>query len=65
MENPFQRRDLGAFPHESKSADTIANEVSELEKMAGLEEIDPVKVLKDHGGLESNVPINHPYWRKR
>ena len=65
MENPFQRRDLGFFPHESKSDDVKASEINELEKIARLEEVDPVKVLKEHGDLESNIPINHPYWRKR
>jgi hypothetical protein len=61
--NPF-RKSKDPFPHESKSESTIANEVAELEKMSELQEVDPAAVLKEYG-LESNVPINHPYWRVR
>ena len=61
--NPF-RKSKDQFPHESKSQSTIDNEINELEKIAELEEVDPAAVLKEFG-LESNVPINHPYWRSR
>ena len=64
MENPFQKKSLGAFPHESKSKEVIASEVAELEKIAELKEVNPVAVLKEFK-LESNVPINHPYWKAR
>ncbi len=62
MENPFQKRGL-AFPHESKSEMVQQREVDELEKM--LEEVNPSEVLKEHGWLESNIPLNHPYWKVR
>lgn len=28
-------------------------------------ESEEAKILREHGGLESNIPINHPYWRLR
>lgn len=44
-------------------------EVAELERMNSIDEIkknfDHKRVLTEHGGLESNIPINHPYWRYR
>jgi hypothetical protein len=63
MENPF-RKSKDPFPHESKAQSTIDNEVKQLEEMAKLEEVNPAEVIKEFG-LESNIPINHPYWRKR
>ena len=61
--NPF-RKSQSPFPHESKSKEVIANEVAELEKIAEMEEVDPAAVLKEYK-LESDIPINHAYWRSR
>ena len=63
MENPF-RKSKDPFPHESKAENVVADEVKQLEEMAKLEEVKPAEVLKEYG-LESNIPINHIYWRKR
>lgn len=35
-------------------------ELSEKDKL--LKEIQDI--VKEHGGLESNIPINHIYWKK-
>lgn len=29
------------------------------------EELEYAKILRAHGGLESNIPINHKYWKIR
>lgn len=45
-------------------------EIEELDKMFEMEDMKDrfefaAKVLKDHNGLESSIPINHPYWKLR
>jgi hypothetical protein len=67
MANPFAPKQ-SPFPHESKSETVKDNEVKELEEMEKLEpppEPEYMKILREHGGLESNIGINHPYWKLR
>lgn len=46
-----------------------SEEISELEKMNKLggtkEDPEYLKILKKYGMLESNIPINSPYWKIR
>lgn len=30
-----------------------------------IEELEYQKILREHGGLESNIPIKHRYWQIR
>lgn len=68
--NPFAKRKITSFRHETKSESTQAGEVADLEKTYELEDTKErfdyaAKILKEHGGLEAQIPINHPYWRIR
>ena len=45
-------------------------EIAELDKMFEMEDMKERfdyadKTLKQYGGLESHIPLNHPYWRIR
>ena len=53
-----------------KNEDAKSKEVEELEKAFALENTKERfdyadRILKEHGGLESHIPINHPYWKIR
>ena len=53
-----------------KNEDAKSKEVEELEKAFALENTKERfdyadKTLKEYGGLESHIPLNHPYWKVR
>ena len=62
--NPFVKFS-DAFPHKEDVTETkisdIVHEPIEVKK----EESEHAKILREHGGQESNIPINHHYWRIR
>jgi hypothetical protein len=73
MENPFAGKETETITKddvaEVKAEDLLKEaEVkseylkSESEESKPLTKMD---ILKKHGGLESNVPINSPYWRMK
>ncbi len=68
MENPFSGKENVELPKEKSEEEIKDAEVkleylkSEPEEPKSLTKMD---ILKKHGGLESNVPINSPYWRMK
>lgn len=44
-------------PVEEDSVKTVEEPVKE--------ELEYQKILREYGGIESNIPINSPYWRLR
>jgi hypothetical protein len=69
--NPFKKR-KEEMNRILSNSDEIAkkNEIAELEKTYELEDKKErfdfaAKTLAEHNGLESNIPINHPYWKLR
>lgn len=71
MDNPFLKRQEERNKILSKQDEVLrGKEIAELEKTFELEDIKDKfdyanKVLEEHGGLESHIPINHPYWKLR
>lgn len=53
------------FP--SSSADIVLGKdiVKEEESIPVKEEPEHIKILREYGNQESNIPINSPYWRLR
>jgi len=54
------------FPIKSEVEEPLIPQVlTVLPTTLEIEESEHAKILKEHGGLESNIPINHRYWRIR
>ena len=70
-DNPFQwRKEQRNKILSGKDEVLKKKEIDELDKLFALEDMKERfdyanKVLKDYGGLESHVPLNHPYWKIR
>ena len=56
VDNPFSRKEDNSI---KESVETkLENEMRE--------ELEHEKILREHGYLESNIPLNHPrYWKIR
>ena len=71
MDNPFQQRQEQRNKILSKIDEEIKKkEMAELEKTFELEDIKErfefaAKTLEQYKGLESNIPVYHPYWKLR
>jgi hypothetical protein len=71
MDNPFNLRQEQRNKILAKKDEEVKEkEMNALEKMFELEDIKDkfeyaAKVLKEFNGLESNIPIYHPYWKVR
>lgn len=70
-DNPFkQRKEQRNKILEGKDEIVKKKEIAELDKMFELEDMKErfdyaAKILKEHDGLESNISVNHPYWKIR
>ncbi|MBI3334382.1 hypothetical protein HYZ97_02760 [Candidatus Pacearchaeota archaeon] len=71
MDNPFKQRQEQRNKILSKKDEEIKKkEIAELEKTFELEDTKErfefaARTLKEYGGLESNIPVYHPYWKLR
>jgi hypothetical protein len=71
MENPFQKRQGQRNKILSKEDEELKKkEIAELERTFELEDMKErfefaAKTLKEYKGIESNIPIFHPYWKVR
>ena len=69
--NPFKQRQTEKNRIQSGKDEILKKkEIADLEKTYELEDTKEkfdyaAKTLADYNGLESNIPINHPYWRIR
>ena len=69
--NPFKQRQIERNKIlAKKDSEEKSKEIAELDKMFALEDMKERfdyanSVLKQYGGLESYIPINHPYWKIR
>jgi hypothetical protein len=77
INNPFEKS-LGIFPKKQEARKEMV-EVIEIDKDGKVQEpyivesvdgvvtFEPayVKILKEYNGIESNIPINNPYWKVR
>ena len=70
-DNPFQwRKEQRNKILSGKDEILKKKEIDELDKLFALEDMKERfdysnKILKEHGGLESHIPLNHPYWKIR
>jgi hypothetical protein len=70
-DNPFKKRDEARNKILSgKDEARKKEEITELDKMYAMEDMKErfdyaAKILAEHGGLESSIEINHPYWKIR
>lgn len=67
MDNPFGKKEETANPlvkavEESKKAEEKKEEVIKPEDKVLRTK---AEILKKHGGLESNIPVNSSYWKLR
>jgi len=74
--NPFEKSDSSPealSPKEEPLVETTFTSVepkvevapAEETKVAFHSEPEHSKILREHGGMESNIPIGHLYWRIR
>lgn len=75
LENPFGKPSLvmpvikpseGDVPTIEVSKETIKlmeDKPSEEAKEEAIKESRNAAILREHGGLPSNIPVNHPYWQ--
>lgn len=56
---------LNPFKREEKELDTPKEEIKVEVKAKEAREPLYATILKDYGGLESNIPVNHQYWQIR
>jgi len=70
-ENPFKHRQAERNRILEKKDEVLKKkEIDELDKMYAVEDMKDrfdyaQKILAQFGGLESNIPIHHPYWKLR
>jgi hypothetical protein len=71
MDNPFKKRQEQRNKIlEGKDEIIKKKEIAELDKMFEIQDTKErfdyaAKILAEHGGLESSIAINHPYWKLR
>lgn len=51
--------------HREQEGQQNSEPIEEVVKPIKVEESNKARVLREHNMLESNIPINHPYWRMR
>ena len=70
-DNPFKKRQEERNRILAGKDEIVKNkEIAELDKMFAMEDMKErfdyaAKTLKEYNGLESYIPINHPYWKLR
>jgi len=70
INNPFGSKPLEIPKPEMPKVEEIKAEESNEEVVGITEKLEPIlsrkmQILAKYGGLESNVPVNSPYWRMK